>query len=153
MKKLVFLLTLVFILLSCDDGGMETKEETGPFSLIGTWETSGEIVVNSDRRTYKCSITFNEADYIETNETKSIQGEFHLTQTYTGSYTREENRITGTYSQSLDYHNGNPPSGGGPFNWSSSYKFANKNTLEFKSIAAQSMSNYISGNLTYKRKN
>jgi len=150
MRKLITLiLSLAFLLFSCDTGDMENTER---FSLIGTWETSGEIVVNGDQRSYKCTLTFNENDYIEVCETKSKQGAFHLTDTYSGEYTRDEEKITGTYSYSGDYHNGNLPSTGGPYDWNNTYKFINKYTLDFKGPGAKSINNYINGNLIYERK-
>jgi len=154
MKKVLYLFIVLAIILTMSNCDNKTEEqEIGPFSLIGTWEASGEIVVNGDQRTYKCTITFTETEYTEITESKSTQGAFHLTDTYSGTYMRDEERITGTYSYSGDYHNGNPPSVGGPFNWSNTYNFINKNTLEFKGPGAQSMNNYISGNLVYNRKN
>jgi hypothetical protein len=132
-------------------------EEEGPFSLIGTWEAEGDYVVNGDRRTYKSTLTFTEANYTELYEGKSKQGSFHLTTTNTGSYVADEQFITGNCSYSQNYHDGNPPATGGPFPLSYNgkeaipYKFIDKNSLEFRSPSLLG-NTYASGNIIYKRK-
>jgi len=152
MKKLLFIALTLGIMLGMSNCEGE-PEETGPFSLIGTWEASGDYEVNGDQRTYKSTLTFTETEYTELCENKSKQGTFHVNSTYSGTYTRGEDKITGTYSYSQDYHNGNPPSTGGPFDWNNTYRFIDKNTLEFRGPCVLSSYPYISDDVIYERKN
>jgi hypothetical protein len=160
MKKILFPVLIFGILLTmsnCNNEDNEEQEDPSTYTLIGTWETEGEYVVNGDERTYNSTLTFTEANYKELYEGKSKQGIFHLTTTNTGDYVADEEKITGTCSYSQDYHNGNPPATGGPFplyyngKEGIPYKFIDKNSLEFRSPSLIS-NNYASGNIIYKRK-
>jgi hypothetical protein len=142
-KLLVIILVSTFIFLSCDNDDME--EETGPFSLIGTWEASGEFVVNGDQRTYKSTLIFlNETDYKQETEYKSKNGTWNLTSKNDGTYVYNDNTIT--YTDTYYYANG---SKGGTYVYTKPYKFINKNTLETHGQGVDT--EYITG-IIYNRK-
>jgi hypothetical protein len=141
MKNIFALLVLTFIFISCDNGGMG---EAGPYSLVGTWEASGEFVVEGDQRTYKSTLAFlNETEYKQETHYKSKQGAFDLLDKREGTYVREEENIIFT-----DYD----VSGStriGPYTYTYPYRFINKNTLETQSTGVSST--HI-GSATFRRK-
>jgi len=149
MKKPLIALALALFLFSCDNGDVEKQEqETGPFSLIGTWEAEGEYVVpmmGNDQRTYKSTLTFlSETEFTEIIHYKSKQGTFDFTSENEGTYTLEDEKIVYTYS-----YKSSDGSSGGPFrNWTAPFKIINKNTLETNMFIP---AEYVKS-MTYKRK-
>jgi len=143
MKKIIFVAIVALLLFSCE----EEPEETGPFSLIGTWVTEGEYVVNGDQRNYKSTLIFlNETKYKQEAEFKSKNGTWNLKYNNDGTYTYSENIITYTDT----YYKTDGSKGGGPFVYKRPYKFINKDTLE-ASVPGVQDDIYIK-DVVYKRK-
>jgi uncharacterized lipoprotein NlpE involved in copper resistance len=145
MKNLIFALSIVLLLGGCDDKGMNNEQETGPFSLIGTWEASGEYVVEGDQRTYKSTLVFTETEYTQESHYKSKQGTFNFLDKREGTYVSDENNITYT-----DYDISGSTKVG-PYIMPISYKFINKNTLETFGPGITGSSAYIQS-VSFKRK-
>jgi len=140
MRKLLLTLILVsiFIFFSCDNGKME--EETGPFSLIGTWEAEGEFK-NYIGGIYNCKITLIFLD--DTNfQQETIYENNSIPNKPKGTYTRTEDNIIYktlddngiTYSNTYTYK----------------YHFLNKNTLETLAVG---IAPEFNDKATFKRKN
>jgi hypothetical protein len=147
MNKVLFTLALLGILLgmSCD-GNNGDDFDPATASLIGTWEASGELVVEGDQRTYKSTLVFvNETEYRQETRYKSIQGAFDLTVENMGTYIREEERIV--YTDSYRTSPNAPFAGNNVYQ--KPYNFMNKNTLEHYGPGVDNT--YIK-NMTYKRK-
>jgi len=128
MKKLFLTLTLALLLFSCDNDDMSEEQDTGSFSLIGTWEAEGDYVVSGDQRTYKSTLVFiNETEYKQEATFKSKTGAFNLNAKNDGTYIYDEGNIT--YTDTYYKADG---SKGGTYTYKMPYKFKDKNTLEAK---------------------
>lgn len=136
MKKIIFVAIVALLLFSCE----EEPEETGPFSLIGTWMAEGEFK-GYGGSTYSCKITLIFLD--ETNfeqETKYVNNSIPYKPK--GTYTRtDENIIYKTLdSNGTTYSN----------TYTYKYHFVNKNTLETLAVG---IAPEFNDKATFKRKN
>jgi hypothetical protein len=132
MKKTLLSLFVVFILISCNNDNMEN--ETGPFSLIGTWEAEGETY----NIPFKCTLVFlNETDF-EQEAVYTKPNSEKIFYTPKGTYIREENNIIYT---EIGEHASNK--------YTHPYKFINKNTLETFGIGFM---DWDIEKMTFKRK-
>jgi hypothetical protein len=100
MKKLLFVFSIVFILISCDSGNMDNSENTGnetdkPNLLIGTWEY--EVIDENWEKNgvrYLSSYTFHNDTEFTANLTNYLKSESAYTGNgiaYKGTYTRDDN--------------------------------------------------------------
>jgi hypothetical protein len=143
MKKIFVVLVLALIFVSCDNDDVK-EEDKGPFSLIGTWEASGEFPNDSGKIfTYKCTLIFDETEFKETTHCKSEDGLIEFSSRIEGSYIQEEKEITGTWCQIFESGSTTEQ-----FEFAKPYKFINKNTLDYTGLQ---LSIYISTS-TFKRK-
>jgi len=142
MKKLFLALSLAFILFSCKDESMEEteEEETGPFSLIGTWEAEGEL--NDKIYTYKCTLIFYDETEFEQNDifTSKQSGQVRNFNDK-GTYTRADDKIIFKPLDSNGITSSNT--------YANPYTFINKNTLEAYAIGFVDIADIM----TFKRKN
>jgi len=151
MKKLFLILLLVstLIFLSCDNKDME-EEETGPFSLIGTWEAEREFThTDGVQWNEKNTLIFYETEFRQEIVSKSKTRE--VTRINAGKYSYDDNYIM--YIDTYDYKE-DGSKGYGPYappeKFRYPYKFINKNTLETNGFGD------TGGNIidrVYKRKN
>jgi len=146
MKKLLLTLTLALLLFFCDNGDVNEEQDTTPFSLIGTWETSGDYVVNGDQRTYNGTLTFiSETEYKKETAFKSKNGTWSLNGKNDGTYVYDESNIT--YTDTYYKADG---SKGGTYTYKMPYKIINKNTIEAESPGVSDRVYIFS--VTFKRK-
>ena len=140
MKKLVLIFIFALFLFSCDSEKME-EQDTGSFSLIGTWEAEGEFK-DYPSGTYTCKITLVFLD--DTNyEDEIIYTSFVRPHgKHKGTYTRtDDNIIYKTLdSDGINYSN----------TYTHKYRFVNKNTLETLAI---SIAPELNDKATFRRKN
>lgn len=146
MKKLILVLAIVSLLVSCDNGNMNNGQN-GDYSLIGTWEAEGDYYSSGmgENRNYKCTLIFhNDTEYthifywrgVGTTDWKN-SGESR------GMYTRDEENIT--------YINKFHENSGGisiEYTMTRPYEFTDKNTLVTKGPDLP-----IDDNVVYKKKN
>jgi hypothetical protein len=144
MKKILLAIAILGIVLGMSDCKTGNEDqETGPFSLIGTWEAEGESANSSGKKiTYKCTLIFSEAEYAETTHYKSEDASVDFTARIEGSYTKEEDVITGTGREVFD--DGNKTA---IFEFNKPYKFINKNSLKFSGLHPSTYTQ----NSTFKR--
>ena len=142
MKKIVCVLVVAFFLFSCNNGGMD-EEETGPFSLIGTWEAEGEF---KDTDTFYAKSTlffFDDTNYEqETIFNKQVTSPPPYKPK--GTYTSTDDNII--YKEIFYKEDGSILT----YNtYTIPYKFINKNTLETRALGIWENPNKIN----FKRKN
>jgi hypothetical protein len=144
MKNLFFILLLVstFIFLLCDNKDMD--EETGPFSLIGTWEAEGEFIAYGGSK-YTCKTTLVFLDDINFEDETIFISFTRPPSKHEGTYTRTDDNIIYKdiiYKEdgSINFYN----------TYTYKYHFANKNTLETLAIGTAPE---LNDKATFKRKN
>ena len=151
MRKILLTSAIFAIILSMNNCKTEDIDntvdtDTGPYSLIGTWEASGEMNVLGDERTYKMTLTFiDETEYTQIQHEKSKQGAWDQTVEQKGTYIQDEEKITYTDS----YRTSPEADFAGNNEYSKPYKFANKNTLE---TYGPGITDFYIKSMVYKRK-
>jgi len=103
MKKILLAIAIFGMIISMSDCKTGNEDqETGPFSLVGTWEAEGNFNNSSGKKfTYKCTLIFDESEFTESTHYKSEDASVDWVAHMEGSYTREEEVITGTGCTSI----------------------------------------------------
>jgi hypothetical protein len=124
MKRLLLTLSIVLVLFSCNNGGMNNEEETGPFSLIGTWEAEGEYRDSLNMEyIYNSELTFNETQFLIKTTVKSKDNSISFDDPRYGTYTHKDDYLEClmAFSEIKD----NPTF----WDWKLTYNFINANNL------------------------